>query len=374
MVESEYYIGLMSGTSMDGVDGVLAKFEPTTEVLGQAYLPFPAALKITLLQLNQVIIPNELHISEIAGLEIAHIYADVVDLLLNQTHIDRSCVRAIGMHGVTIRHKPIIPHHSGYTLQIGKAAELLGLCNLDVVYDFRSLDIANQGQGAPLTPAFHHYFWGKSYSNTGLLNLGGIANITYLRDPLPTIGFDTGPANVFLDFWAQTHLHQAHDEKGNWARLGTVHAELLRVMLNEPYFQLLPPKSTGRDLFNVAWLQEKLAIFPAIPPVEVQATLLALTVQTISQAIMRHTPSMKELFVCGGGAYNHALLEQLQLALPKIKIATTEALGIPCHQVEALAFAWLARQRIHQIPVDLKFITGASKVQILGAHLTIPRF
>lgn len=355
----ETYIGLMSGTSTDGVDGVLADLgEGGITVLASTQAPLPDALRDTLLSLNE---PgaDELARAARAACSLADCYAGVVQELLRRAGLAPHRVRAIGAHGQTVRHAP----QSGYTVQINAPARLAELAGIPVVADFRSRDIAAGGQGAPLVPAFHAARFGHGTGRV-VLNLGGIANVTLLDDPVR--GFDTGPANMLMDTWARQHLGTPYDRAGAWAASGRCDASLLALLLAEPWFDLPPPKSTGRDLFNLGWLRDRLDRLPSAPePADVQATLLALSVETIARAIRKTAPSAREVLACGGGTLNPAFMAALDHALP-CPLRTTAQFGVPVMAVEALAFAWLAQAHLHGIAACLPAVTGARHPTIAG--------
>jgi anhydro-N-acetylmuramic acid kinase len=360
-MSTEWYIGLMSGTSTDGIDGVLADLgSGHMRIRATASLPLPASLRDEFLALNAPG-PDEIVRAARAANALADCYADVVRALLERSELPASHVRAIGAHGQTVRHAP----ESGYTLQINAPARLAEHTGIAVVADFRSRDVAAGGQGAPLVPAFHAAHFGCG-AGRAVLNLGGIANLTVLTDPVR--GFDTGPANMLMDAWAQLHLGQPYDRDGAWAASGHCHAGLLQALRAEPWFSLPPPKSTGRDLFSLAWLRARLdALTPASrpSPADVQATLLQLTATTIAEAVRQHAPEVREVLVCGGGALNPALMQALAQALP-CPLATTEAHGVPVQSVEALAFAWLAQAHLHGLAACLPAVTGARHPTIAG--------
>jgi anhydro-N-acetylmuramic acid kinase len=363
-------IGLMSGTSLDGADGVLAAFpEHGTEpirLLASAYLPFDDALRAELLAL-QAAGDNEIHREALAANRLAHCYADCVNRLLRQGSVDSADVRAIGVHGQTIRHRPEL----GYTRQTNNPALLTELVGIDVIADFRSRDIAAGGQGAPLVPAFHDAMFGHPDETRVVVNIGGIANISVLGPEQPVTGFDTGPGNVLMDAWIGRHQGQPYDADGAWAAGGQPHAELLALLLAEPFLALPPPKSTGRDLFHLDWLLEKLAGFPGLPPADVQATLATYTAASIADAIARHAQTARAVYVCGGGACNTFLMELLAQALRArgidAQLQSTGALGVSPNHVEALAFAWLAWRHVERRPGNLPAVTGAAGPRILGA-------
>lgn len=359
------YIGLMSGTSVDGVDGVLARLADgqPPQVLASASLPMPENLRRELLALNAQG-DDELARAALAANALVRVYAQAVAALLKDAGLPAGDVSAIGAHGQTVRHRP----DSGYTLQLNAPALLAELTGVDVVADFRSRDVAAGGQGAPLVPPFHAAIFGAQHGRA-VLNLGGIANVTLLAPGQPARGFDTGPANVLLDGWCQRHLGLPYDADGRWAATGQVLAPLLEQLIaSEPWFGLPPPKSTGRDLFNMQWLDCRLATFdgPKPAPQDVQATLQRLTARTVANAIDAAAAATQEVFVCGGGAYNGGLMRELAYCLQR-PVQPTDTLGVPAQQVEALAFAWLAQAFVTRKPAGLPSVTGARGARILGA-------
>lgn len=363
--DSRLYIGLMSGTSVDGVDGVLARLSDgqPPQVLASASLPMPTELRQELLALN-LSGEDELARGALAANALARLYAQAVSDLLREAGVTARDVAAIGAHGQTVRHRP----DSGYTVQLNAPALLAELSGIDVVADFRSRDVAAGGQGAPLVPPFHAAIFGAP-EGRAVLNLGGIANVTLLEPGKSPRGFDTGPANVFLDGWCQRHLGAPYDADGRWAASGQVLAPLLELLIaSEPWFALPPPKSTGRDLFNMQWLDSRLAEFdgPRPAPQDVQATLQRLTARTVANAIDAAAASTREVFVCGGGARNPGLMRELAYCLQR-PVRATDALGVPAQQVEALAFAWLAQAFVARRPAGLPDVTGARGPRILGA-------
>ena len=379
------YIGLMSGTSLDGVDGVIARFTPQPEqplqVLAHASAPMPPALRTELLLLNS---PgdNELHRAALAANALALLQADVVAELLTRADVSPGQVAAVGSHGQTVRHRPGEFDGLGYTLQLNQGALLAERCGIDVVCDFRSRDIAAHGQGAPLVPAFHATVFGLPDAARAVLNLGGIGNLTLLPAQSPSAersvaaagpgtvrGFDCGPGNALLDHWAQQHLGQAFDAGGQWAAGGQVNRNLLNTLLAEPFLALAPPKSTGRDLFHPGWLAQALSTVPGpLQPQDVQATLAEFTAQAAAQALRAHARlPVAECLVCGGGALNTDLIQRLARALPDVRVRTTDEVGLPALQVEAAAFAWLARAFMHRQPGNLPAVTGSAGPRVLGA-------
>ena len=372
----EYYIGLMSGTSLDGVDGVLVDLSGTKlSLLARASLPFEAAFRAELLALNSPS-DNELHRAARAGNQMAAAYAQVVQQLLGQVASsagDTIKVSAIGAHGQTVRHQPHRTSNeaagAGYTLQLNNPALLAELTGLTVVADFRSRDIAAGGQGAPLVPAFHQHVFAQANTMVSVLNLGGIANVTVLpaAADAPVLGFDCGPGNALMDAWCQQQTGQPFDKGGAWAASGQCLPELLARLRDEPYFNQAPPKSTGRDLFSLNWLQTKLQGFASARSQDIQATLTELTVSACVDCINSYAKESKLLVVCGGGAFNTELVRRLQASLPQLQVSTSDQHGLPALDVEAAAFAWLARQAIQRQPGNLPSATGAAGPRVLGA-------
>lgn len=367
---SESFIGLMSGTSTDGVDGVVAIFDAYQglRVLAHRHLPFPGDLRRELLSLNMPAGVDELHRAALAANALARSYAAVVEELLAGAGVRREQVRALGAHGQTVRHRPGALDGVGYTIQLLNGSLLAELTGIDVVCDFRSRDLAAGGQGAPLVPAFHRAMFGREGQSIAVLNVGGISNLSLLDRDGRTRGFDTGPGNCLMDMWALRHLAQPYDEGGRWAAGGQVLVELLTALLEEPFFAQAPPRSTGRDLFNAAWLDQHLLLHaPEAEARDVQATLLELSAISVSHAVREFADSPSELLVCGGGVFNLCLMDRLQAHLPQVRVAATDERGLPAMQVEAAAFAWLARQNLHRWSGNLTEVTGASGARVLGA-------
>lgn len=370
MLTHHYYIGLMSGTSMDGVDAVLASFDThgKPRIISRSEAPFPEALRKEFLSLNT---PgtDELAKSALAANALANIYAQAVHSVLDKARLCADQIRAIGAHGQTVRHQPAL----GYTIQLNAPACLAELTGISVVADFRSRDIAAGGQGAPLVPMFHSGVFAADYCRA-ILNLGGIANITILRPSEQPIGFDTGPANVLMDLWCTLQTGRPYDALGAWGATGKILPELLQHLTqSEPWFELDAPKSTGRDLFHRTWLEKRIAHFAdrdsrvqGFKPEDVQATLRALTAKTAADAIMKYAPEVSEVLVCGGGARNTALMSELteRLACP---VRLTDSAGVGTQDVEALAFAWLAWAHQQGLAVGNPSVTGARGARILGA-------
>ena len=363
----------MSGTSLDGVDGVIVDFTDTQrpQVVQYACAPFEPTLKTALLALNSAG-HNELHLAALAANALVRVYAQVVEMLLVQAKMVPAEIQAMGAHGQTVRHRPGEFDATGYTLQLNNPALLAELTGITVVADFRSRDVAAGGQGAPLVPAFHQEMF-AGLGDTGnthgegvcVLNIGGISNISVLGAPV--IGFDCGPGNALMDYWCQLHTGQPYDANGQWAASGQANQALLQVLLAEPFLSKAPPKSTGRDLFNPSWLKQSLGQFAQLAPVDVQTTLTEFTAKTCAMSFNDHAKSSEKLVVCGGGALNGYLMHRLQAALPGVTVASSTEYGLPPLQVEAAAFAWLARKTIRRETGSLKSVTGARGPRILGA-------
>jgi anhydro-N-acetylmuramic acid kinase len=356
----------MSGTSLDGVDGVLVDFSGAQpRVLAHHAMPFAPALKQELLALNTPS-DNELHRAALAANGLIQVYAQTVQALLADTQTQAAHVFAIGAHGQTVRHQPGAFDGTGYTLQINNPALLAELTGIDVVADFRSRDVAAGGQGAPLVPAFHQGIFGQTDHCIGVLNVGGIANLSVLHANGEVLGFDCGPGNALLDHWCQAHTGYAFDNNGAWGAGGSVIEPLLQSMLAEPFLHQAPPKSTGRDLFHPTWLAHQLSGFANAQATDVQATLTEFTARACVNDVLRHAPQATELVVCGGGALNGLLMQRLQAGLPNMRVLSSTERGMPPLQVEAAAFAWLARQTILGLPGNLPKVTGAQGARILG--------
>ncbi len=368
---AELYIGLMSGTSLDGVDGVLVDFDAPSparlRVLGHAHRTFEPELAAELLALNTAG-ANELHRSALAASALARLYASVVKALRETTGVSAQQVRAIGAHGQTVRHRPREFDRTGYTLQLNNPALLVELSGIDVIADLRSRDLAAGGQGAPLVPAFHRAVFGRVGESLAVLNLGGIGNLTALHADGSTTGFDCGPGNALLDLWCRRHTGKPFDDCGAWAASGLVDPTLLAAMQREPFFSLPPPKSTGRDLFNAAWLDRLLAGRGSKPEaVDVQATLVELTAEVCFEAMSQHAANAKTVLVCGGGALNDHLMLRLAARMPGVTVESTATRGLPPCEVEACAFAWLARAFVQREAANLPSVTGAAGLRVLGA-------
>jgi anhydro-N-acetylmuramic acid kinase len=365
-------IGLMSGTSLDGVDGVLCDWneQGQPQVLAFSHAAFEPALRAELFAL-QAPGANELARSALAANGVAVAYASVVKSLLNQASLSTADIRVIGAHGQTVRHvpnrAPSTDASRAYSIQLLNAALLVETTGIAVVHDLRSRDLAAGGQGAPLLPIFHARLFAQHDRAQVVCNIGGIANITVLGADGGVFGFDTGPGNCLMDFWATQHLHQSYDKDGAFAARGNIHALLQAKMLEEPYFTAGRPKSTGRDLFNPQWLAHMLKGYESVPAADVQATLCELTAQTIANAIAASDAKAGAIWVCGGGAFNGTLMRRLA-ALTGLPCSGTSMRGAPEDQVEALAFAWFAREHVMGKALNLAAITGSSGPRIAGSY------
>jgi anhydro-N-acetylmuramic acid kinase len=351
----------MSGTSLDGVDAALVDFStPPGRLAASHFAPYPEDVRAEALALNARG-PDELERAALLGNQLAELYAGAANALLDRSGTGREAVAAIGCHGQTVRHRP----DRGFTIQLVNAALLAERTRIRVVADFRSRDVAAGGQGAPLVPAYHAACFAAPGVHRVVANIGGIANVTDLRPGAPVHGFDTGPGNVLIDAWAARHLGAPYDRDGRWAASGTVVDALLAPMMADPYFAAPPPKSTGRDNFNDAWLRR--FALERLPPQDVQATLTALTATAIARSIELFCGGADELLVCGGGAHNACLMRELAARLPGTHVATTARGGVDPDWVEAMAFAWLARQTMRGAPGSLPEVTGAGGPRVLGA-------
>lgn len=357
--EATIFVGLMSGTSLDGADAVACRIaEDKVEFLSHAHLPYPVSLRKSLLSLLS---PgeDEINRSGLVGIQLARFYAQVVQKLLTQTQLKPTDIRAIGVHGQTIRHCP----ESGFTVQLNNPALLAELTNIDVIADFRSRDMAAGGEGAPLVPAFHASLFSCSVPRA-IVNIGGIANITLLNGQ-KVLGFDCGPGNTLMDTWVQKHCGLLFDEDGLWAMKGKVNNSLLEALLNDPYFARKPPKSTGREYFNENWMQERYPNLTKLAAQDVQRTLATLTTKAILNAIESVQPETQELFVCGGGALNPLLIKELKKS--PYRVSSTDSLGVDPMHVESMAFAWLAYRFTNKKAGNLPAVTRARGERILGA-------
>jgi anhydro-N-acetylmuramic acid kinase len=369
-------IGLMSGTSLDGIDGVLVEFPsgPASgfEVLAHCHSAMPPSLRDELLALNRSG-DDELHRAALAANALMKVYAATVRQLIHQSLPDAGSIAAIGAHGQTVRHRPGEFDGVGYTLQLMNGALLAELCGIDVICDFRSADVCAGGQGAPLVPAFHAVAFARPDADVAVLNLGGIANLTLLGHDGRVSGFDCGPGNMLMDGWIHRHRDLPFDADGDWASSGRVQGDLLKALLDEPYFARNAPKSTGRDLFDADWLDRRIASLARSPaPVDVMATLAELTVVATERALIQAAPATRDLLVCGGGSHNRHLMHRLSGALPGIVVRSTAAVGVNPEQVEAAAFAWLANAHLEGRSSSLPSVTGARQPRILGARYPAP--
>ena len=376
--QAQYTIGLMSGTSLDGVDGVLVRFfEGKTSNVAVKSSPFAPQLIAELLALNTSG-SDELQRAARAANTLVQVYAHVVQALCMDAGLSAGQISAIGVHGQTVRHQPqwLASEQAnqdelpGYTIQLNNPALLAELTGIDVVADFRSRDVAARGQGAPLAPFFHQAWFAQAQRTVGVLNIGGISNLTVLDGAHITAGFDCGPGNALMDGWCKLQTGAAYDDNGAWAARGVVLTELLLALQDEAYFALPAPKSTGRDLFNAAWLAGKLVAFPHAQAADVQATLTELTAWACAQSLLAY-PAASELVVCGGGALNGYLMRRiaalLQAQRPWVQVISSAERGLPPLQVEATAFAWLARKMLRREALPLTAVTGARGARVLGA-------
>ncbi len=357
-----YFIGLISGTSMDGIDAVVASFGKQDLTLHASLTePYPQALRDELLRA----ITETCSAAELGALDrrVGECFRDAAKRVIAEAGVSAGDVAAIGSHGQTVRHEP--DARTPYSLQIGDPSTIALGTGITTVADFRSADISAGGQGAPLVPPFHQWLFGSPDVDRVVVNVGGIANVTMLPADGPVTGFDTGPGNTLLDAWTRLHRHDAFDQNGDWAAQGTVVGKLLDELLAFDYFGRQPPKSTGFETFNLDWLGARGAADH--DPTDAQATLCELTARTIADDVRRYQPGTQELFVCGGGAHNKELLRRISRDLPKTRIDTTEAVGLHPDWVEAAAFAWLAMRTINGQTGNLPSVTGASRKVILGA-------
>jgi anhydro-N-acetylmuramic acid kinase len=362
---TDYYIGLISGTSMDGIDAALISLDGTTISLLKALeCNYPTELRNRLLQ--AVRYPATCTVDTVGKLDrqIGECFRDAAITLVNSADIDAKSVRAIGSHGQTLRHQPAPPHP--FTLQIGDPTVIAAGTGITTVADFRRADVAHGGQGAPLAPVFHEFLFREPGKHRIVLNIGGISNITVLpADSATAIGFDTGPGNTLLDAWIGKHRGNSYDKNGAWAAKGTPNEELLNRLLTDPYFHTAPPKSTGFEYFNLDWLSSAGA--DDLAAVDVQATLCALTAKSVTEAIRSVASDTSEVFVCGGGIHNLELMRMLKSTMPEAQFQSTATVGLDPDWVEAAAFAWLAMRTMNGLSGNLPAVTGASKAAILGA-------
>lgn len=357
------YLGLMSGTSLDGLDiALIDQEDKNCRLLASHYEPMPPGLQKDLLSLCS---SGEDELVRAARIEQhwVKLAAAGIHTLLNREDIACSTIRAIGSHGQTVRHDP----KHGFTIQIGNPALLAELTDIDVVADFRRRDVAAGGQGAPLVPAFHQALFASSHDARTVLNIGGFSNISLLTPGKPVEGFDCGPGNVLLDAWIQSQKGLPYDADGSWAATGSVVPELLKQLLSDRFFSITGPKSTGREHFNMAWLNRHLENYPGLRAEDVQATLLELTARSITDAIRADQPSCQEIIVCGGGAFNQTLMKRMDDLMPSAQVVSTQRYGLPPEWIEAMAFAWLAHRFLERLPGNCHEVTGAKGPRILGA-------
>ncbi|WP_431701057.1 anhydro-N-acetylmuramic acid kinase [Pseudomonas sp. BR20] len=356
------YIGVMSGTSLDGLDIALIEQDSAVNLIATHYTPMPDTLRAELLSLCASG-PDEIARSAIAQQHWVTLAAHGIHTLLDQQNLKPRDIRAIGSHGQTIRHEPA----RGFTVQIGNPALLAELTSITVVSDFRSRDVAAGGQGAPLVPAFHEALFGESTGNRAVLNIGGFSNLSLIETGKPVAGFDCGPGNVLLDAWIQQQRGEHFDRDGQWAGSGKVEPQLLAALLSDPFFLTKGPKSTGREVFNLGWLHQHLSRLPAFAPQDVQASLLELTALTIVEALQTAQPQTETLLVCGGGAHNTTMMNRLAALLPSTQVSSTATHGVDPDWVEAMAFAWLAHCCLEGITANRPSVTGARGPRVLGA-------
>ena len=356
------YIGVMSGTSLDGLDIALIEQDAVIKLIATHYIPMPDGLRAELLGLCTSG-PDEIARSAMAQQHWVTLAAQGIHALLDQNNLKPQDIRAIGSHGQTIRHEPA----RGFTVQIGNPALLTELTGITVVSDFRSRDVAAGGQGAPLVPAFHEALFDERGGNRAVLNVGGFSNLSLIEADKPVAGFDCGPGNVLLDAWIHQQRGEHFDRDGQWAASGKVEPQLLHALLSDPFFLTKGPKSTGREVFNLGWLQQHLARMPAFAPQDIQATLLELTALTIVESLQAAQPQTETLLVCGGGAHNSALMKRLAALLPSTQVSSTANHGADPDWVEAMAFAWLAHCCLEGIATNRPSVTGARGLRVLGA-------
>lgn len=363
-MKSGRYIGVMSGTSLDGVDVVLAAIDQHMVAQQASYChPIPLALRQQVLEICQ---GQTLTLSQLGQLDtrLGQLFAEAVLTLMQQQALEASDIMAIGCHGQTVWHEP--QSAAPNTLQIGDNNQIAAATGVTVVGDFRRRDMALGGQGAPLVPAFHQALLMDSVERRMVLNIGGIANLSLLIPGQPVRGFDTGPGNMLMDAWIWRHKGLPFDKDAGWSRSGQVVPALLEQMLGDPWFALPPPKSTGREYFNLGWVEQQLQRFPALAPQDVQATLCELTALTIAHQVQLND-GCDRLLVCGGGSRNPLLMARLAAHLSGTEVGTTDQAGISGDDMEALAFAWLAFRTLSGLPGNLPAVTGAREMSVLGA-------
>lgn len=363
----ELYIGLMSGTSLDGIDASLVEFNGTQiKPLAFEYHPFSISIKNDIQQLSHPDKPILLKEYGSTDTKLGDLFAQAANNLLNKAGISHSEITAIGSHGQTVYHAPGIS--PAFSLQIGDPNIIAEKTGITTVADFRRRDIAASGQGAPLVPAFHQAIFSQLFDltkeNISIINIGGIANITYLSVN-KTTGFDISPGNTLMDYWIKKHLNTSYDSNGNWAKTGTPNRKLVDFLKQDPYFKLAPPKSTGKEHFSPSWLNEKISYFSNCSEKDIQASLCQLTAETITEAIQQHAPLTNQTLICGGGVHNEHLMQSIRSNLSH-PVSSTAEFGVNPDHVEAMAFAWLAKQTINNLPGNLIEVTGAKAPVILG--------
>ena len=363
---SSNFIGLISGTSADGIDAIAVSIDQQNNIQQLASLAYPinSSIRDKIFSIQK----NDIPLNQLGELdtELGEVFANAALELINTHNLDQNDIQAIGCHGQTLKHDPDCNHP--YTIQVANPSIIAERTNITVVADFRRRDIAAGGQGAPLVPAFHQAWLGK-HEDTVVLNMGGIANITVLSNESsqPQSGFDTGPANTLIDSWTNKHLHTPYDNDGQWAQSGTVNKSLLQSLLKHPYFRKQPPKSADISQFNIEWLENFLQLFPEVSPQDVSTTLVALSVKSIANAIEAWAPETKLVIACGGGCKNKYLMQELKKQIHPIRLTTTNEFGIDSDWIEATAFAWLGKQALEKQPGNSPNSTGASGPRILGA-------
>lgn len=364
-----YYIGVMSGTSLDGIDIAITDFSDSGEfqfIAAQTF-PFPEQLHASL---QRLITRQQCHLHDLGNIDIAlgQVIAQSINQLLAQQQLTAQDIAAIGSHGQTIFHSPT--GDTPFSQQIGNASVIAEMTGITTIADFRQRDIAAGGQGAPLVPAFHQALFTSVNEDRVIVNIGGISNLTILPSSSnqAVIGFDTGPGNTLLDYWTQLQLNEPYDRGGKWAASGQCNDAFLSLLFDEPYFKQTAPKSTGRELFNQHWFEQVMNTYnQSVTTVDVQTTLVELTAQSIAADINTYATINSRVFICGGGAYNDYLLKRLQSLLTSNEISTTESLGLHPDWVEACAFAWLAFRTMNKKPGNLASVTGAQHAVVLGA-------
>jgi anhydro-N-acetylmuramic acid kinase len=363
---TELYIGLMSGTSLDGIDAALVEFKhQKVQLIAFEYQPFPDDIKT---QIKQISDANAMIFIQDYGsmdTQLGLLFAQIIDSLLAKANIPAAAIRAIGSHGQTVYHEPNT--HLPFSLQIGDPNIIAEKTGITTIADFRRRDLAAGGQGAPLVPAFHQAVFGHKTEHRCIVNIGGIANITILppsTQSTAVMGFDTGPGNVLIDQWIEKHQSLNYDHQGEWARSGTINAELVDLLKKDPYFQIDPAKSTGKEYFSLAWIYENIRVTDYLAE-DIQASLSYLTATTITDAIKKYAPATEHVLICGGGIHNEYLLELIEENL-SCPVSSTELYGIHPDHVEAIAFAWLARQTLNHLTGNLKEVTGATHNVVLG--------